>query len=71
MFGQVEIYGLFHARKLRLHELALAAGWDDVHAKLGVTKLFYDRFTPAIAASDFALRQGDLDRALDFVAVLR
>ena len=71
VFGRVEIYGLFHARKLRLHELALAAGWDDVHAKLGVTKPFYDRFTPAIAASDFALRQGDLDRALDFVAVLR
>ena len=71
VFGGVELYGLFHARKLRLHELALAAGWDDVHARLGVTKPFYDRFTPAIAASDFALRQGDLDRALDFVAVLR
>ena len=71
VFGRVELYGLFHARKLRLHELALAAGWDDVHAKLGVTKPFYDRFTPAIAASDFALRRDDLDRALDFVAVLR
>ena len=32
---------------------------------------FYDRFTPAIAASDFALKAGDLDRALDFVAVCR
>ncbi len=71
VFGRVELYGLFHARKLRLHELALDAGWDDVHAKLGVTKTFYDWFTPAIAASDFALRGGDLDRALDFVAVLR
>jgi hypothetical protein len=42
-----------------------------VHKRLGLTRLFYDRFTPAIAASDFALRPGDLDRALDFVAVLR
>ena len=26
-------YGLFHARKLRAHELALRAGWDRVHAR--------------------------------------
>ena len=30
----VELYGLFHARKLRAHELALRAGWDRVHARL-------------------------------------
>jgi 2-polyprenyl-3-methyl-5-hydroxy-6-metoxy-1,4-benzoquinol methylase len=68
-FARVEICGLFHARKLRAHELALRAGWDAVHARLGVTKPFYDRFTPAISARDFALRASDLDRALDFVAV--
>jgi 2-polyprenyl-3-methyl-5-hydroxy-6-metoxy-1,4-benzoquinol methylase len=67
----VELLGLFHARKLRAHELALRAGWDRVHAALGVTEPFYDRFTPAISARDFALRAGDLERALDFVAVLR
>ncbi len=49
--------------------LALRLGWDAVHRRLGLTKPFYDRFTPAIAASDFALRAGDLDRALDFLAV--
>jgi SAM-dependent methyltransferase len=71
-FADVEILGLFHARMLRVHELAIRhARWDDVHAKLGVTKRFYDRFVPAISARDFALRQGDLDRALDFVAVCR
>jgi hypothetical protein len=71
-FSSVEILGLFHARVLRLHELAIRhARWDDLHAKLGVTKRFYDRFVPAIAAHDFALRHGDLDRALDFVAVCR
>jgi 2-polyprenyl-3-methyl-5-hydroxy-6-metoxy-1,4-benzoquinol methylase len=70
-FESVELLGLFHARKLRVHELALRAGWDHVHAALGVTKAFYDRFTPAISAADFALRSGPLGRALDFVAVLR
>jgi 2-polyprenyl-3-methyl-5-hydroxy-6-metoxy-1,4-benzoquinol methylase len=71
VFDRVELYGLFHARKLRMHELALRAGWDGVHSALRITKPFYDRFTPAISARDFALRHGPLDRALDFVAVLR
>ncbi len=68
-FPRVELFGLFHARKLRAHELALKLGWDSVHKRLGLTKRFYECFTPAIAASDFELRQGDLDRALDFLAV--
>jgi hypothetical protein len=42
-----------------------------VHAALGITKPFYDRFTPAISARDFTLRQSGLERALDFLAVLR
>ena len=71
VFGEVELYGLFHARLLRAHELALRAGWDRLHAALGITRAFYDRFTPAISARDFALRRGPLERALDFVAVLR
>ena len=72
VFGTVELLGLLHARRLRLHELALAGGWDAVHAGLGITKWFYERFTPAIATSDFRLREdGELDRALDFLAVCR
>lgn len=73
-FSTVGLHGLFHARKLRAHELALGIGWDRVHAALGLTKPFYDRFTPAISAGDFALRDEascDLDAALDFVAVCR
>ena len=73
-FAQVEVLGLFHARRLRAHELALRAGWDNVHRALRVTKPFYDRFTPAISASDFRLydeSQRDLAGALDFVAVCR
>jgi SAM-dependent methyltransferase len=80
-FASVEMYGLFHARKLRAHELALRLGWDRVHPWLRLTRRFYDWFTPAIAASDFALRSAardggsgggaDMDRALDFLAVCR
>jgi SAM-dependent methyltransferase len=70
-FDSVELLGVFHARKLRAHELAIRAGWDAVHPRLGITKPFYDRFTPAISERDFALRPGRLDRALDFLAILR
>ncbi len=68
-FERVELLGLFHARKLRVHEVAIGLGWDRVHRALRLTKPFYDRFTPAIAASDFTLRERGLDKALDFVAV--
>ncbi len=69
VFAEIELLGLFHARKLRLHELALSLGWDAVHSRLRLTEWFYDRFTPAIASSDFALRTGGLDRALDLLAI--
>jgi len=70
-FARVDLLGLFHARKLRAHELALRAGWDRAHAALHITKPFYDRFTPAISTRDFALRRGSLERSLDLLAVLR
>lgn len=70
-YAHVELLGLFHARKLRAHELALRAGWDAVHQRLGLSRPFYDRFNPAIGVRDFALRSDGLDRALDFVAVCR
>jgi 2-polyprenyl-3-methyl-5-hydroxy-6-metoxy-1,4-benzoquinol methylase len=70
-FARVDLLGLFHARKLRAHELALKAGWDRAHAALHITKPFYDRFTPAISTRDFALRRGSLERSLDLLAVLR
>ena len=74
VFDRVELYGLFHARKLALHAAALRLGWDAVHRRLGITERFYDRFTPAIDVRDFALRAGsarELRGALDLVAVLR
>jgi SAM-dependent methyltransferase len=71
-FARVQMLGLFHARKLRLHDHALRLGWDSVHRRLGLTELFYDRFNPSIAASDFVLvpaARRSLDEALDFLAV--
>ncbi len=73
-FSSVQMWGLFHARKLRVHELALRLGWDAIHARLHLTGPFYGWFTPAIAASDFVLREADrcdLNGALDFLAVCR
>jgi 2-polyprenyl-3-methyl-5-hydroxy-6-metoxy-1,4-benzoquinol methylase len=72
-FAHVDLFGLFHARKLAVHQVAIERlGWDAIHARLGLTRRFYDRFVPAISARDFALRRDrDLARALDLVAVLR
>jgi len=72
-FGSVEVYGLFHARKLAVHEKAIKNfKWDDIHQRLGITKRFYDWFTPAISVKDFVLTADrPLDGALDFVAVCR
>ena len=68
-FSRVELLGVFHAGKLRAHELALGLGWDRVHKALRVTRPFYSRFVPAISSSDFRFGGGNLDRALDFLAV--
>ena len=68
-FSRVEVLGLFHARKLRVHEIAIGLGWDRFHKATRLTGPFYRWFTPAISSSDFTLRAGDLDKALDFVAV--
>ena len=76
VFAEVELLGLYHARKLRAHAIALSLGWDRIHAGLGITKPFYDRFTPAINSRDFVLRPAgdrpaELDGALDFLALCR
>lgn len=69
-FSTVDLLGVFHASKLRVHEWALGLGWDRVHPALRLTKPFYERFVPAISASDFKITaDGDLDKALDFLAV--
>ena len=74
-FAEVEVFGLFHARRLRAHQIAIEhLGWDRIHRRLGITGRFYDRFVPAISVRDFVLvseRERPLDRALDLLAVCR
>jgi SAM-dependent methyltransferase len=70
-FTEVQILGLFHARRLRAHELALRLGWDPVHRALGLTGRFYERFIPSITTRDFELRGTRLQKALDFLAICR
>ncbi|HYU60685.1 MAG TPA: class I SAM-dependent methyltransferase [Solirubrobacterales bacterium] len=68
-FARVEVLGVFHARKLRVHEVAIRLGWDRVHRVLRITKPFYERFVPAISERDFELREAGLEGALDFLAI--
>jgi 2-polyprenyl-3-methyl-5-hydroxy-6-metoxy-1,4-benzoquinol methylase len=73
-FESVTLCGVFHARKLRLHELALRLGWDRIHAGLALTERFYSWFTPAISSADFRVREAPrpgLEGALDFLAICR
>jgi SAM-dependent methyltransferase len=70
-FSSVDLVGVFHARKLALHATAIRLGWDRVHPALGLTQRFYGWFVSAVSEGDFAIRPGNLDRALDFLAVCR
>jgi SAM-dependent methyltransferase len=70
-FRNVELLGVFHARKLRVHEVVIRLGWDRLHPALGLTRRFYRWFVPAIDERDFTIRPGRLERALDFLAVCR
>lgn len=68
----VEMYGVWHAGKLGVHQFAIEKlGWDRIHKTLRFTKPFYDRFIPAINTGDFKLAQGDLSTSLDLLAVIR
>jgi len=70
VFGSVELYGLYHARRLRLHEVALSLGWDQIHRRLSITNQFYDLFNPRIRAADFQLSsRRPMYNALDFLAI--
>jgi SAM-dependent methyltransferase len=70
-FERVELFGVFHARKLRAHDVALRLGWDRLHPALRLTDSFYRRFVPIISERDFEVRGGPLRKALDFLAVCR
>lgn len=76
VFSDVQLFGVRHSGKLKWHQYAIEnLGWDEIHKGLRISKLFYDRFTPAISEHDFELFPGPTDdllqKALDFVAVCR
>ena len=71
VFAEVRAAGPVSCPQAAAARAGAAGGWDAVHRRLGITKLFYDRFTPAISAQDFALRSERLDEALDFLAICR
>jgi SAM-dependent methyltransferase len=70
-FDAFDLLGVFHARKLALHAVALRLGWDRIHPRLGLSERFYGRFVPSISERDFAVRNGPLERALDLVGMCR
>ncbi len=71
-FAQADFHGVHHARKLRIHQIALERfGWERLHQRLKITKPFYGAFNPAISERDFAVRPGRIDGCLDMLAVLR
>ena len=72
VFDSVELHGVYHARRLRAHGVALSLGWDRVHRGLGLTRFVYGRFAPSIRSGDFMLSdRRPLYNALDFLAVCR
>ncbi len=68
---EVELLGLFHARKLRAHELAIKLGWDSrPQGACGITKPLLRPLHPGDRGLGLrACGPSDLDRALDFLAV--
>ena len=70
-FAEVEVLGLFHARKLRAHELAIRLGWDRLHRALRVTKPFLRPLHPGDHRSRLPPAAGQPRRALDFLAICR
>ena len=71
-FGSVDLLGLFHARKLRAHQLALErAGWDAVHARLRRHRAVLRPLHAGDLHARLRAAARRLDGALDLLAVLR
>ena len=66
-----ELFGLFHARKLRAHELALRAGLGPgARGAAASPSPSTTASRPRSRAATSRCARADLERALDFVAVL-
>jgi SAM-dependent methyltransferase len=73
-FDEVEMLGVFHAGKLKLHDSICRRNFSQFCLRLprGLDKSFYQRFfIPSIKTRDFRISGQDLEHALDFIAVGR
>lgn len=73
-YESVEILGVFHARRLRLHDVLSRRNFSqfclDVSPRL--ERLFYrPHFIPSIRTRDFRMSDTTLDEAVDFIAIGR
>ena len=71
-FPAVEMVGVFHARLLRLHDLASRRNFSQFCLEIPprLDRLFYRPvFIPALSTRDFRVGAGDLEKALDFIAI--
>jgi SAM-dependent methyltransferase len=73
-FAEVELVGIFHAGKLRLHDRLVRRDFSqfclDIPPRLD--RLFYRPFfVPSIRTKDFRAGGGDLAGAVDFIAIAR
>jgi SAM-dependent methyltransferase len=69
-FGEVTMRGVFHARKLRLHDLLTRRNFSQFCLEIPprLNRLFYrPYFIPRIGVEDFRIRESGLEKALDFI----
>lgn len=73
-FPEVDLRGVFHAGKLRLHDLASGKDFSNYCLDFPpvLERLFYRPcFLPALTVKDFRIGGSRLDRALDFIGLGR
>lgn len=73
-FPQVEMVGVFHARRLRLHDLVSRRDFSQFCLRIPplLDRFFYRPFfIPSLRDKDFRVGGGDLEKALDFIAIGR
>jgi SAM-dependent methyltransferase len=73
-FPEVETEGVFHAGKLRLHDLAARRNFSQFCLRIPprLDRLFYRTyFIPSISVRDFRVGRENLDKALDFIGTGR
>jgi SAM-dependent methyltransferase len=74
IFPEVELAGVFHARKLRMHDLVSRRDFSQFCLQLPprLNRLFYGPiFIPSLTTRDFRVGKSGLEKALDFIGTGR